>query len=217
MRALPIAISLFAGLVFFSPARAQTSPINSEIQIQKIETSLVDTPKIGGGGYTKKGQPRPGKWLEIEVAFDHDKAAKGSKVGEELTFNYYILLNNASVTEDRKNTLLTGSVTHELTPPEKGLHSVAFVSPRTLAKLFNDKPPVNAQQAVFDVGVTVTGKNGLLALLSAKPQGIKGEKGWWDGTPNWTALPGLIRNKDQTPFASLEWDYFEPVKIKSQN
>lgn len=216
MRVSPIAFSLLAGLVFLSSAGAQTVPINSEILIQKIEPALVDTPKIGGGGYTKKGQPRPGKWLEIEVAFDHDKAAKGSKAGEELTFNYYILLNNASVTEDRKNTLLTGSVTHEHTPLEKGLHSVAFVSPRTLAKLFADKPPVNAQQAVVDVGVTVTGKDGLLAISTSKGT-VKGDKGWWDGTPNWTALPGLIRNKDQTPFAPLEWDYFEPVKVKSQN
>jgi hypothetical protein len=216
MRALPIASSLLAGLLFLLPAHAQTVPLNSEISIAKIDAALVDTPKIPGGGYTKKGQPRPGKWLEIEVTFDHNKGAKDSKVGEELTFNYYILLNNKDSTEDRKQTLLTGSVTHEHVPPEKALHSVAFVSPRTLAKLFDGKPPVNAQQAVFDVGVTVTGKEGLLAISTFKGT-VKGDKGWWDGTPTWTALPGQIRNKDQTPFAPLEWDYFEPVKIKSQN
>jgi hypothetical protein len=216
MRSSPLSIALVisVGLAFSLPARSQQVPLNSEILIQKIEPTLVDSPKMATS-YVKKSQARPAKWLEIEVVFERN--AKIPKFADELTFRYYILLKNERETEDRKPTLLTGSVTHVLTPLDKGLHAVAYVSPRALAKFFDGKVPVNAQQMLTDYGVTVSGKEGLLAILSAKPQGVKADKGWWDNATAYTSVPGFILSKDQTPFAPLEWDYFEPVKSKSGN
>jgi hypothetical protein len=216
MRSSPLSIALLvsAGLAFSLPARSQQAPINTEILIQKIEPTFVESPKLASG-YAKKSQARPLKWLEIEVTFERN--AKVEKFADELTFHYYILLKNETATEDRKPTLLTGSVTHVLTPQEKGLHAVAYVNPRTLANFFDGKVPVNVQQTLMDYGVTVTGKDGLLAILSMKPQGVKGDKGWWDTPTAYTSVPGFILSKDQTPFAPLESDYFEPVKSKSGN
>lgn len=194
--------------------RAQQAPLNSEIQITKIETSFVDSPKINVPGYAKKSTGRPLPWLEVEVAFD--RSAKDPKFAEELTFNYYVLLKNEHVTEDKKPTLLTGTITHVHVPQDKGLHSVAYVRPKTLARLFEGKAPVNAQQTVTDVGVTVTGKNGLLAIHTAKGT-VKGDKGWWDNTAAFTVVPGLLLNKNETPFAPLEWDFYEAVKPRSGN
>ncbi len=213
---LPLTILLAAGPLLISPARCQTAPLNSEIQITKLEATFVDSPKLAGG-YSKKSSGRPGQWLELEVTFDRAADPKAPKYGDDLTFNYYILLKNESVTEDRKPTLLTGTVTHTHTPQEKGLHAVAYVSPRTLAKFFDGKVPVNAQQALTDYGVTISGKSGLLALTASKPAGVRGDKGWWDVPGTFTSVPGFVLSKDQTPFASLEWDYFEPVKPKSSN
>ena len=206
-----------AGLPGFPmAARAQQVPLNSEIAIQKIEPAFVESPKIAGG-YSKKSQGRQPKWLEIDVLFDRNPLPKSAKFADELTFQYYVLLKNEKETEDRKATLLTGAVTHVHTPQEKGLHAVAYVSPRTLAKLFEGKVPVNAQQALIDCGVTVSGKEGLLAISSFKTKEIRGDKGWWDNPAAYTSVPGLVLNKDQTPFAPLEWDYFEPVKSKTGN
>lgn len=197
-------------------ALSQSAPLNSEIQISKLEATFVDSPKLTGG-YSKKSSGRPGQWLELEVTFDRAADPKAPKFADDLTFNYYILLKNESVTEDRKPTLLTGSITHVHTPQDKGLHAVAFVSPRTLAKFFDGKVPVNAQQALTDYGVTISGKSGLLALAASKPAGVRGDKGWWDTPGLYSPAPGFILSKDQTPFAPLEWDYFEPVKSKPAN
>ncbi|MEI6071755.1 MAG: Amuc_1102 family pilus-like protein [Verrucomicrobiae bacterium] len=188
--------------------------------IKKIEPTFVESPKIASVGDSK---PTPGpqpKWLEIEVVFDRN--AKVPKFADELTFNYYILLKNDSGLSDDgkpngKATLLTGAVTHVHTPQEKGLHAVAFVSPRTLAKLFDGKVPATLPLALIDCGVTVSGKEGLLAISSFKTKDIKGDKGWWDSPAAYTTVPGLVLNKDQTPFAPLAWDYFEPVKSKTGN
>ena len=194
--------------------RAQQAALNSEIQITKIESGFVDSPKINVPGYAKRSTARPSPWLEIEVAFDRN--SKDPKFAEELTFNYYVLLKNEHVTEDKKPTLLTGTIVHVHVPQEKGMHSVAYVRPRTLARFFEGKAPVNAQQTVTDVGVTISGKNGLLAIATSKGT-IKGDKGWWDNTAAYTPVPGALLNKNETPFAPLEWDFYEAIKAKSGN
>jgi hypothetical protein len=120
------------------------------------------------------------------------------------------------VNPDKKPTLLTGSVTHVNVPQEKGLHSVMYVSPRTLARFFDGKVPVNASQTIVDAGVTISGKSGLLAIHTAKGT-IKGDKGWWDNQAAFTVVSGALLNKNETPFAPLEWDFYEAIKSKSGN
>ena len=203
------------GLAFSLSAHAQQGPLNSEIAIQKIEPAFVDSPKIVSG-YSKKSQGKS-MWLEVEVLFSRTPPPKGQKFADELTFNYYILLKNEKFTEDGKPTLLTGSVTHVHTPEDKGLHAVAYVSPRTLAKFFGGKVPANAMQAVEDIGVEVKGFaiKPWKGQLGGTPQA---PVGWWtEYAQKYTSVPGFVLSKDQTPFAPLDWDYFEPVKTKAGN
>ena len=217
MRPTPSTISVAILLTFFvnsGSVRAQQAALNSDVQIKSIESSFINTPVINASGYTKKSTGRHGSWLEVEVTFE--RSAKEPKFAEELTFNYYVLLKNERFTEDKKPTLLTGSITHVSVPQEKGLHSVALVSPRTLSRFFDGKTLVNAQQTVTDVGVTISGKNGLLAIATSKGT-VKGDKGWWDNPAPYTPTPGALLNKNETPFAPLEWDYYEAVKSKSGN
>ncbi|MEI6491647.1 MAG: Amuc_1102 family pilus-like protein [Verrucomicrobiota bacterium] len=219
MRPSPTAICT-AMLLSFSllptSLRAQQGALNTEVQITKIESGFVDSPKFTIPGYSKRSTGRPGSWLEIEVTFERNVVAKEPKYADELTFNYYVLLKNERVTEDKKPTLLTGSIVHVRVPQERGLHSVAFVSPRALASFFEGKPPTTAQQAVTDIGVTISGKGGLLAISTAKGT-VKGDKGWWDNPASFTTVPGLLLNKNETPFAPLEWDFYEAIKPKSGN
>jgi hypothetical protein len=207
---LPLAVVIGVCCLSIRPAFAQLAP-NTEFQIVRIEPAFLDSPKLSVAGYNKKSAGRPSPWLEVEVTFDRAVVPKAEKYSGEVTINYFVLLKNENATEERKPTLLTGSVTHVMVPQEKALHSVMYVSPRSLAKLFDGKPPVNAQQALVDVGVTITGKDGLLAIATAKGS-VKGDKGWWDNTQLYTATPGFLLNKNETPFAPLEWDYYEAIK-----
>ncbi len=227
MRPSPLSTTLLAvvGLAFLPSASAQPPPVNTEIQITKVDTAFIDSPKLSASGYSKKTQGRPGQWLEVEVTFDRSPKPPAPKYASELTFDYYILLKNDSgVANDekpnRKPTLLTGSITHVNTPAEKGLHAVAYVSPRTLQKLFAGKPPVNAAQTIEDVGIEVKDSAGILAMFTWKGRlggPAQAPVGWWSDTSKFSPLPGFVLSKGDTPFANLEWDYFEPVKSKSAN
>ncbi len=194
---------------------AQSGPAFS---IKKIDAVFAESPQITAGSYRKARQGQPTPWLEIDVTFDHNEIDRNApKVVDEITVNYYILLNNgsvATVNPDGKPTLLTGSVTHADVPFGRGIHSAVFVSPQTLLRYFDGKAPTTATQAIVDVGVTISDKSGLVAMESLKSKPVGG-KAWWDDLSGFTQVTGRVMDKDQTPFAALSWDYYLPPKPKS--
>lgn len=200
------------------PLKAQ---VKSEFLIKKIEPTLVDTPQFSAGSYRKQqaGAARPTPWLEIDVNFERDEISKEApKYSEDLTVEFYILLNNAALNPDKKPTLLTGTTTISDVPYGKGLHTAAFVSPQTMGRYFDGKPPATAQQALVDVGVSISSSAGLVAIASSKSADVaKQGKGWWDSDAEMTKVTGRVLEKSQTPFAPLAWDYFVPSKPKSAN
>lgn len=178
---------------------------NTEFKIAKITPDLVTTPD-----YTTKFGPqgkrtRNKNFLEVEVSFDWQPRAKEPAFLDELTINYFILLNNKS-RENPQGTLLTGSVTHVAIPQEKGLNSVMYVSPRTLERFFDGKIPSTAASTVTDVGITITHQGRLVAEHSWKGRGQ-----WWS---NFQQVNGYVLNKNETPFAPLVWDYYEAIKSR---
>ncbi len=202
------ALLLAAAIFCFSAAesvRAQSSP---KCEIKKITPELFRSPDKG---YKKAAPGQPPQWLEIDVEFDMQQDdKKGPKFGEELIVNYYILLDNKQYAVDKKQTLLTGSVTHMDIRFDKGLHVGAFVSPQTLLMLLGDKTPANANQAITNIGVTISDATGVIARLP-----WKGESVWWENTEQYTEITGRVLAKDNTPFAHLSWDYYLPTKPKS--
>jgi hypothetical protein len=209
--------ALFLALCGIS-AQAQ---VKSEFTIKKIEPALVETPQISAGTYRKQ-QPsaaRPTPWLEVDVNFERDEVSKeASKFSDDLTVNFYILLNNAAISEDKQSTLLTGSTTISDVPYGKGLHVAAFVAPQTLARYFDGKAPTTIQQAIIDVGVTISDSTGVVAISSFKSAEVaKQGKGWWESESGMTKATGRVLEKSQTPFAPLAWDYYLPSKSKAAN
>lgn len=211
---LPVLFLALCGL----PLQAQ---VKSEFTIKKIEPALVDTPQISAGTYRKQqpGAARPTPWLEVDVNFERDEVSKEApKFSDDLTVNFYILLNNSAISEDKQPTLLTGSTTISDVPYGKGLHVAAFVAPQTLARYFDGKAPINIQQAVVDVGVTISNATGIVAISSFKSAEVaKQGKGWWESDAGMTKVTGRVLEKNQTPFAPLAWDYYLPSKSKAAN
>ena len=183
--------------------------------IKKIDAELVDSPQIPGGS-AKRTSGKQGLWLEIDVTFDrHDTAADAPKFSGDLTFNYYILLNNKSSTKEGKPTLLTGTITQTEAPLLRGLHVAAFVTPQTIAFFFEGKAPSSVQQAIIDVGVTISDDTGV-----ADQYTMKGKPGWWDNPAQLesvSTVAGRVLTKDSTPFSAFSWDYYLPPKAKSGN
>lgn len=198
--------AVLAAAVVLSAGTFVQAQSNSEYKITKVDSNLLESPTFTGVRYDKRGY-KPGNWLEIEVTFDWRPKAKEPKYTEELTFNYYILLKNKSQ-QFPQGSLLVGSVTLTSIPQANNMHTVVYVSPRSLERFFDGKVPANGAAVVEAVGVTISKQGQLVSEFSTgnfRPQ-------WWS---QFQQVPGYVLNKSETPFGPLAWDYYEAIKPKS--
>ena len=187
-------------LVLTSPfLEAQTS---SEFAITRIEPQIVTRPAVNYSGATQK-TVQPKSWLEIEVTFA-SQSASPEKYTDDLVINYYVLLSNKTVAFPQ-GALLTGQTALTSVPAKQNdLKSVIYLSPRSMERLFDGKAPTSSSSAIVDIGVTLTKQGQVVAQKSLKGSGV-----WW---PQFQQTPGYLLNKSETPFASLNWEYYEQVK-----
>lgn len=160
--------------------------------IKKVDMALVNTPQYTVNPPAK--QPRPGQWIAIEVAFD-----AAPELINELTFNYYV----SFMAEPTK--VYVGRVSHVSIQKGRDLHSIAYISPKSISRILKGKTLTNAD--IENITVTIT-KPGMSAPISAK--GLKPFNGEWWGSRQ--AEEGYVVNKSETPFAPLAWDYYEAIK-----
>jgi len=197
-------------LLAISPIFAQSTPLP---EIKEIKSGFLDSPSIPG--YVKKGGPAGKKpqWLEVDVKFDMDQKDKdGPKFADELMVNYFILLDNETVGEDGKATLLTGAITHVDIHYDKDLHVGAFVSPQTLFRFFGERIPATSNQAFINIGVTISDASGVIARKQMNGEISSDKTPWWENTEKYNVVSDRVLSKDATPFAHLAWDYYLPLK-----
>jgi len=97
--------------------------------------------------------------------------------------------------------LLTGQVTHINIPKGRDHFSVMYISPRTLLKLSGGRALSTA--SIENVWISVERQGMKLdAPATFKPGAV----------PNLPQIPGLVLNKDETPFAPLFYDRYEAIK-----
>jgi len=191
---------------FFGVCIPAVAQLNTEFRISKVEPALIESPTYSGPRFDKR-VTKPQVWLEVEVTFDWQPRLKEPKYTDELTFNYYILLK-AKTPQAPNGVLLVGSVTHASIPQGRDMHSVVYVSPRSLERFFDGRVPATASAAVEVAAVTISKQGQGVAEFSGgsfKPQ-------WW---ASFQQTPGFVLNKNETPFGPLAWDYYEAIKPKS--
>jgi hypothetical protein len=201
MRLPSLPLLALAALSLAPLAQAQ----NTGFSIDDIAISLEPTPVYNLSiGPQRKAKSQD--WMMVETKFSYEPRDRNADPFlDELTINYYVLLDNKS-RENPKGTLLTGTITHVAIPPGKDLNSVAFVSPRTLQRFFEGKTPSKAQ-ATQAVGITISQQGQIVAEQSVGAG--KGKPQWWN---QFQQTPGYVLSKDETPFAPLFWDYYEALK-----
>ena len=158
--------------------------------IKSINVSTPKTPEFSTiANETQSKRYTLGTWLEVEVEFSSGVAAK------EVTFHYNILV---------AGTFLVGEVTHVDVLPGQSLFSVMYVAPRALQTLLRGTPLT--PNAVQNIEVEIL-RPGVSAPLS--------QRMLRQGAPFYTTMQqvtGMVLNKNQTPFAFLWWDRYEPIK-----
>lgn len=184
-------LAVAGSLVCFAlPVFGQARP-GTEFQITRITKNLISTPQYsytGGQQYVPNQQDR---WLEVEVEF-----ATAPQFTDELTFNYFILINGK---------LLKGEVTHVNVAAGRDHRSVMYVSPGVLARCMGNRPlNPNAIQNIAVQIVQQAAVKDELSVTRAAPQ-------WFTTIPQ---LSGLVLNKNETPFAPLYWDRYEQIKAR---
>ena len=178
--------------------------VNTEFQITKIDPQINSTPSVTYSLGLQKSTGQAKNWIAIEVVFTWKPRLSTEKFADDVTFNYYVLLNNKSATNPQ-GTLLIGQVTHTAIPASgNDLRSVIYISPRTLERFFDGKIPSTPSSALVDIGVTITRQGQIVADKS-----LKGSGDWW---PQFQQTSGYLLNKNETPFAPLYWDYYEAIK-----
>lgn len=167
-------------------ASAQSSVVGpGSIKLGKVQPEVVKTPEFSlTSGPTKRS--KLGQWLEVEVEYE----TKPEDI-DELTFKFTILVEKK---------LLDGEVTHINIPKGREHYSVMYVTPRTLEKLTGGKPLTGT--SIENVWVEVSKQGQVLDRSSFRP-GVP---------PNLPHIPGLVLNKDETPFAPLFYDRYEAIK-----
>jgi hypothetical protein len=193
-----------AAMLLYSVVLLQAQA-NTEFAITKIDPQIVTTPAVSYSGATQKSvSGPPKKWMEVEVTFKWEPRMATEKFSDDVTFSYYVLLSNKSVTFPQ-GTLLTGQVTHTSLPAKQNdLKTVMYLSPRSMERLFDGKTPASASAGIVDIGVTITRQGQVVAEKS-----LKGSGQWW---PQYQQTAGYLLNKSETPFAALNSDYYEAVK-----
>jgi hypothetical protein len=184
MKTLPVTIA--AVLAFLFHASAQTMVAPGSVKLSKVQPAVVKTPEYNLSSGPQK-RSKPADWLEVEVEYE----TKAEEI-DELTFTFTIMIEKK---------LLTGQVTHINIPKGREHFSVMYVAPRTLEKLTGGKPLTGS--SIENVWVTVERQG----MKLDQPQSYKP-----GAIPNLPQLTGLVLNKDETPFAPLFYDRYEPIK-----
>jgi hypothetical protein len=202
----------FSALLLIVASHCAVAQTGTEAAISKVEVQLVTAPAISfsysGRSLSSPVSPSK-KWMEIETTFAWQPLSGTDLYSDDLTVDYYVLLNNPSIKYPQGamltgKTALSGVPAKSLDQKNGELKTVIYVSSRSLERLFGGKVPSDANSAVKDIGVTISKQGQVIAQKS-----LHGTVGWW---PQFQQTPGFLLNKPETPFSDLNWDYYEAVK-----
>jgi hypothetical protein len=180
-----LALTIAAGLLLSAGTRAQVPLSPKDIKLGKVQPAVVKTPEFQITGGSSK-RYKLGEWLEMEVEY-----STAPEDIDELTFKFTAMIEKK---------LLIGQVTYINIPKGREHYAVMYIAPRSLEKFTGGRPLT--PQAIENVWVTVERQGQTLGTQSFKPAAI----------PNMAQIPGLVLNKDETPFAPLYYDRYEAIK-----
>jgi hypothetical protein len=175
----------FLGISGFAQVRGP----GSEFQVTKITRNLISGPQLTYTGAQQYQANQRELWLEVEVEF-----SAAPQWSDELAVRYFVLLNGK---------VLTGEVTHINIPAGRDNRSVMYVPPRALERFGGGRVPTMAM--VQNVAVQLVQQGTVKSEISLQ----RGPPNWFGALPQ---VPGLMLNKNETPFAPLYWDRYEQIR-----
>jgi hypothetical protein len=158
----------------------------------------------------QKKRWKPKDWIEIEVPFEAKAPAnkRDLKVYDSLNFKYYVYLDSPD--KDKKK-ILTADVTHVNIPIGETMASVVYLSPSDIFSLTGSNRAMPNMVTMW--GIEVFNGTQLVGFHSSRGKSpTQAGAEWWKVNNAPPQVPGLLRNKTQTPFAPLWGDYHAEVQ-----
>lgn len=204
--------------LFFFPMQAYSQGKAALIRDASIELDVVDTPIWKVINVMEKGGISNRKWIQIEVSFSTGISNKTGESMDDVSAEYEILFP----TEDPKQpyVLLSGKVTYWAFALDGGKHHLlAFVPPRIIEKWGGSSKKINKTDvSKMDARVVFKFNDADIGIGYQVPRGGNINQ-VVDKFNKAKTLPGLAREKsgilgsDKTPWAFLNYDYYEAVKM----
>ncbi len=154
---------------------------------------LVRTPEYNTS--VSRGRTAARAWGEVLVQFDTEPEWL-----DELQFQYYVLLYSKQAKEFL---FLKGNVTHLDVARGRGHLSSMYVRPAAVER--------HGEVVAVAVEVVVKGETVTVASEGRLPQGMNLPADWWK-TTKLVPKDGYLLNRNQTPFAFVNYDDYEVVK-----
>lgn len=175
-------------LLFSLFALATTGFSRDEYIITKISQNMLQPP-VASGNRGRAGAND--QWLAIEADFKSNVDQT-----DELTFKYLIAVSGKCV---------TGESTYVSIEKGRDLHSAMYLSPRALRRLAYGKR--FSPNLIENITVQILSKGQVVAERSLREVGP-----WW---AKLEPVKGEVLKKSETPFAWVDWDYYEELKAES--
>ena len=170
---------------------AAPAPAKDKVEIKKLDgvgrSGRVKTPEYDLN--PRQTSSTIHEWSRIRVRF-----ATTADWTDELVCSYYVQARNPKT---KKSVLFTGKFTYNDIPKGKNHLVTAFLRPATLAR-YGD---------VIGIAVEIHAKGEMVAY-ACDP---KTPQGWWRLTKA-KAMPGVLLERSQTPFAFVAYDNYVPAK-----
>lgn len=172
-------------------------------QAQKMAVTIKDV-KIGTvktPDYKDSKEPNKNYWCRLLVNFN----TSGAKWINELDVRWTVATFNA----DGKLVVMRETVTYEDIEDGRAHRACVYIKPSFPRKYQNRSQFDGNSMAVF-VEILYGGKR--LAVYEDKRSGKLPDK-WYEKVQNGPTLKGQLLPKSKTPFAPMDYDFFEHEKI----
>ncbi len=167
-----------------------------EVRIDKIRLSAEKTPTYGSASH-----PSQGYWLAIEVDF----TTKGSNEWiNDLDVHFLALME----LENGRYAYMDKTISYVDVQNGRQHHVVAYVKPAFFERYVKGARPDSGKISVH----VEIGAAGRRLAADDKLANNKIPRKWYENLKNLRDMSGELRAKSKTPFAYIDYDYYEEEK-----
>lgn len=168
-------------------------------RITDLDLRTVRTPQFQDSRFGSSGSRY--EWLEAIVEYETD--ARRGEWTDEITIEWSLLVRPG----DRRPLLLKRRVTY-VDIEEGDHHAAIYLRPGFVRRYTEQKTPNESDFAVY-VEISAGGDR----LARAEESKQRQPDNWWRaGEPNVKIVEGELLPRTETPFAHIDYDYFEHIK-----